>query len=142
MDKFTRNYSIGLAALALALTAVWIYSIWSPRVWEINDRLESDPTIAAYPYRFRVRSLKNGIATISTPRSFDVPAISFLAVIHPGLASLSQDDPRSVAAQQGLIDAQKRAMNLVAAEPDVKDVRWELDLRWLSDHGIAVPARP
>ena len=139
MDSFTRNYSIGLGALVFALVAFWIYSVWSPRVWEINDLLESDPLISAYPYQFRLRSLENGVATISTPRSFDVPAIQFVAIVQPGLAGLAQDDPRMIAAQQKLVDAQKRAMGLVQAQPDVKTVAWELDVRWLEDHGVHAP---
>jgi hypothetical protein len=136
MDRFTRNYSIGLGTLALALAAIWVYSSWSPRVWEINALLESDPTIAAYPYQFRVRSLKDGVATISTPRSFDVPTIQFLGILYPGLAKLDQDDPRMVAAERKLIDVQKRAMGLVEAQPDVKQVSWALDVRWLADRGV------
>jgi hypothetical protein len=139
MDSFTRNYSMGLGALVLALVALWIYSVWSPRVAEINDLLESDPLISAYPYQFRLQSLENGVATISTPRSFEVPAIRFLAIVHPELAGLAQDDPRMIAAQQKLIDAQKRAMGLVQAQPDVKTVTWELDVRWLADHGVQAP---
>ena len=30
MDTFTRNYSIGLASLALALVLFWLYSLWAP----------------------------------------------------------------------------------------------------------------
>jgi len=142
MDSFTRNYSIGLAALVLGLIGLWIYSIWTPRVWEINEQLESDPVVAAYPYRFRVQDLTNGIATISTPRSFELPAFSFLPILNPELANLAQDDPRMVAAQQRLIDAQKRAMELVQAQSDVRSIRWQLDLRWLADHGVHVPTTP
>jgi hypothetical protein len=139
MDRFTRNYSIGFAVLALALIAFWIYSVWSPRVWEINAELEKQPAIAGYPYRFRVVSLKDGIATISTPRSFDIPAVRFLAILQPELANVAQDDSRMLAAQQRLIDAQKLAMILVQQQPDVREVRWELDLSWLSDHGVEAP---
>ncbi len=139
MDRFTRIYSIALAALGLALLAFWIYSIWTPRVWEINAELEKHPPIADYPYRFKVVSLKDGIATISTPRSFDIPAVRFLAILHPELANVAQDDPRMLAAQQRLIDAQKLAMILVQNQPDVKDIRWEVDVRWLADHGVHAP---
>lgn len=142
MDSFTRNYSIGLAALALALIGLWIYSSWSPRVGELNALLEAQPAIADYPYPFRVRSLKDGVATISTPRSFEIPAVRFLAILHPELANAAQDDPRMIAAQQRLIDAQKLAMVLIGAQPDVQRVSWELDVRWLADHGIAAPAKP
>ena len=142
MDSFTRNYSIGLAAVALALLGLWLYSIWTPRVWEINAQLEADPVVAAYPYRFRVRSLSDGVAVLSTPRSFELPAFSFLPILYPELVNLAQDDPRMIAAQQRLIDAQKRALGLVQSQPDVRSVRWELDVRWLADHGVHVPSNP
>ena len=142
MDSFTRNYSVALAAVAIALVGLWIYSIWTPRVWEINEQLKSDPVVAAYPYQFRVRDLRDGIATLSTPRSFDLPAFSFLPILYPELANLAQDDPRMIAAQQRLIDAQKRALALVQGQPDVRSVQWELDVRWLEDHGVHVPTTP
>jgi len=139
MDTFTRNYAGGLAAIALASAGVWLYSTWTPRLWEINAQLAADPLVSAYPYHFRVTDLNQGTATLSTPRSFDVPAIQFLSILNPELASLAQDDPRLVAAQQRLVDAQKRAMELVAGLSDVNAVRWELDVAWLADHGIQAP---
>lgn len=140
MDTFTRNYSIGLGAVVLVLIGLWVASIWQPRVWELNDMLESDETLADYAYQFRVVSLDNGIATLSTPRSQAFPAMRFLALIHPELAGLGQDEPKMVAAQQDLIDHQKRAMALVQAEPDVGSVTWELDVKWLAEHGVHVGA--
>ena len=136
MDRFTRNYAIGLGAALLALAGLWIYSVWSPRVWEINDILAADPALAEYPYPFRVVALDNGTATLSTPRSAEFPAMRFLALIEPSLANAAQDDPRMVAAQQALVDHQKRAMELVQSQPDVKSVRWELDARWLAARGV------
>ena len=138
MDNFTRNYSIGLIGAALVLLGFWLYSLWTPRVWELNDVLEAEPVVATYPYAFRVTEFSDGIATLSTPRSFNFPAVRFLPILEPELANLAQDDPRMVAAQQRLIDAQKRAMELVQAQPDVRGVRWELDIAWLADHGIQV----
>jgi len=142
MDRFTRIYSIGIAVLVVGALAFWIGSSWKPRVWELNALLEADPQIAAYPYRFRVVALDNGVAAISTPRSFDVPAYRFLAIIHPNLANKADNDPEVIAAQQGLIDHQKRAQGLVLAQPGVESVRWELDTQWLSARGISVPSTP
>lgn len=136
MDKFTRNYSIVLGVVVIALVAWWISSIWQPQVWEINDMLEADPELADYPYPFRVKRLDDDVAIISTPRNFQVPAIRFLELIHPELAGLAQDDPKVIAAQQDLIDHQKRAQNLVLAQPEVERVDWELDVQWLADHGV------
>ena len=139
MDKFTRNYSIVLGVVVIALVAWWIASIWQPRVWEINDMLEADAKLAEYPYQFRMVSLDNGVATLSSPRNFKVPAIRFLEIIHPELAGLAQDDPKVIAAQQDLIDHQKRAQGLVLGQPDVERVTWQLDVQWLADHGVQVP---
>ena len=138
MDTFTRNYSIGLASLVLSLVLFWLYSLWTPRVWELNELLEAEPSVAAYPYAFRVVEFNDGVAILSTPRSFAFPAVRFLPILYPELANLAQDDPRMVAAQQRLIDVQKGAMELVQKQPDVRLVRWMLDVGWLADHSIQV----
>jgi len=138
MDGFTRNYSIGLIGVALVLLGFWLASLWHPRLWALNDLLNAEPVVAAYPYAFRVIDFRDGIATLSTPRSFSFPVIRFLPILEPELANLAQDHPRMVAAQQRLIAAQKRAMELIQSQPDVREVRWELDLVWLAEHGIQV----
>jgi hypothetical protein len=140
MDSFTRNYSIVSGLIVLGLFAWWVGTLWQPRVWELNDVLERDATIAEYPYRFRVEAFGDGVATLSTPRSFKVPAIRFLEIIHPELVGLAQDDPRLIAAQQALIDHQKRAQGLILAQPGVDSVTWRLDVQWLADHGVQVPS--
>jgi len=139
MDRFTRNYAIGLAVAVAALAAFWVASAWHPRVRALNELLQADPYLSAYPYHFRVLSLKDGIATMSTPRSFDFPVIRFLAIIHPELARAAQDDPRMIAAQQDLVNHQKKAQALVSKQPDVEAVRWQLDREWLSDRGVRLP---
>ncbi|EXJ14369.1 hypothetical protein [Imhoffiella purpurea] len=141
MDRFTRNYSIALAVLVGLALVFGIKSTWQPKAWNLDKILTSDEILADYPYQFRLRSLENGVATISTPRSFDIPAMRFLEIIHPNLAGLAQDDPKMVAAQQELIDHQKRAMGLMLAQPQVQTVDWELDTQWLADHGVQVPKR-
>jgi len=140
MDSFTRNYSIVLGLILLGLLAWWVSSAWQPKVWELNEALESDPVITDYPYQFRVVGFQDGVATLSTPRSFQVPAIRFLQIIHPELAGLDQGDPKMVAAQQDLIDHQKRAQGVILAQSGVDSVTWELDVQWLADHGVQVPA--
>jgi hypothetical protein len=141
MDKFTRNYSLVLGVMVVALLAWWVKSLWQPEVWEINEVLDADAELVDYPYQFRVKRLDDGVAIISTPRNFQVPAIRFLEVIHPELAGLPQDDPRMIEAQQGLIDHQKRTQGLVLAQPGVERVDWELDVQWLADHGVQVNAQ-
>ncbi len=138
MDRFTRIYSIAIGVILIGALAVWIGSVWKPQVWELDQVLEADPLVSSYPYRFRVVSFENGVATISTPRSFDVPAYRFLAIIHPNLTNKADNDPQAIAAQQELIDHQKRAQGLILAQPQVESVQWELDTQWLAARGISV----
>jgi hypothetical protein len=138
VDRFTRNYSIVLGIIVIAVFVMWMRSTWQPRVWEINRILESDPAVADYPYQFRLLSLENGVATLSTPRSADFPAIQFLPIVYPELAGLRDDHPSVVKAQQSLVAHQKRAMDVVQALPDVQSVTWGLDVQWLADHGVQV----
>ena len=142
MDRFTRNYSLGLGIIVVGLLALWVHASWAPRVWEINRILESDPLILDYPYQFRLVSLKEGVATISTPRSAAFPAIQFIPVIYPELAGKDQADPAMVKAQQALVDRQKHVMDLVGSLPDVHAIAWALDVRWLADHGVQAPTSP
>ncbi|NEV60895.1 hypothetical protein [Thiorhodococcus minor] len=136
MDRFTRNYSILLGIAVIIGLFFWAQSVWQPKVWELDEVLTSDPTLIDYPYQFRVRSFEDGTAVISTPRSFDIPAIRFLEIIHPKLAGKAQDDPEMIAAQQDLIDHQKRAMGLILAQDGVDRVDWQLDTQWLADRGV------
>jgi hypothetical protein len=136
MDRFTRNYGIGLAIAVAALVTFWVASAWHPRVRALNQLLQADPYLSAHPYQFRVFSLKDGIATMSTPRCFAFPVIGFLAIIHPDLTRAAQDDPRMMAAQQDLVNHQKKAQALISRQPDVKAVGWQLDTEWLTEHGV------
>ncbi|HSO82174.1 hypothetical protein [Thiocapsa sp.] len=142
MDRFTRIYSIAIGVVVIGALAVWIASAWKPQVWELDQVLEADPLVSSYPYRFRVVSFENGVATISTPRSFDVPAYRFLAIIHPNLTNKADNDPQVIAAQQDLIDHQKRAQGLILAQPQVDSVEWQLDTQWLAARGITVSPTP
>ncbi|MBK1645999.1 hypothetical protein CKO25_15350 [Thiocapsa imhoffii] len=142
MDRFTRIYSIAIGVLALVAVAFWIKSMWQPDVWELDAVLETDQKLASYPYRFRVVAFDQGVATLSTPRSFDVPAYRFLAILDPSLGNKADNDPAVLAAQQDLIDHQQRAQGLILALPEVQAVDWELDTQWLSSRGIMPAATP
>ncbi len=141
MDTFTRNYSIALGVILLGLLAWWISSSWNPKAAELDAVLDADPDLASYVYDFRVVDFSDGVATISSPRSFDFPAMRFLELVKPELAGKAQDDPAMLGAQQELIAHQKRAQTLILAQPDVDRVDWRLDVRWLADHGVQVTGR-
>jgi hypothetical protein len=135
MDNFTRIYSIIIGLAIVAGLFFWASSGPQPRVGELDSILAADPIVSDFPYRFRVWGFDNGVVTLSSPRSPAFPAIKFLPIIHPELADKAQDDPAMIAAQQELIDHQKRAQQLMLAQPDVARVDWELDTAWLAQQG-------
>jgi hypothetical protein len=134
MDRFTRNYSIFLAVVVLAML-VWVF-YEDPQVAALNKRLEVDAGLAAYPYRFRVFSLEDGVAVMGTPRSAEFPAFRALGILFPELANREQDDPELMQAQQEMASLQDRARTIVLSSDDVTRVRWKLDSDWLTKQGI------
>ncbi len=136
MDKFTRNYSIGLALFCLfILFSYWIAG-YDPRVSELNELLENDKILAEYPYQFHVISLKDNVAKLGTPRSFEAPAVKFLAMIYPALKNKTTEDPQLVIAQQKLANIQMHAKELILNQPDITEIHWELDREWYAKRGI------
>jgi len=61
LDRGSKIYIGVLVAIALAILIAWLLSL-NPRVWEINDRLEQDREISAYPFPFRVLEINKSIA--------------------------------------------------------------------------------
>jgi hypothetical protein len=135
MDRFTRNYLIILGTIVAIILIAWLASL-NPRVWELNDLLEDDPQLSKYPYHFEVVSLDSGVATLTTPRSSQVPAVRFLGILYPQLANKQANNPDMIAAQKELADHQARAKELILAQPDVNQVRWQIDRTWYTEHGV------
>jgi hypothetical protein len=135
LDRGTKIYIGVLATIALAILIAWLSSL-DPRVWEINDRLEKDPKISAYPFPFRVLEISNGVAVVASPRSPQVSVIGFLGIIDPGLRNADPSSPAAVAAQEKLARTQARVRKLVEAEADIERVSWRVDADWLAAHGI------
>jgi hypothetical protein len=135
MDAFARNYLIGLITVAVvAAGAYWLSR--DSRVSDINEVLARDSELADYPYPFRVLVLENGVATMSSPRSAEVPVMRFLRTAFPALGATSVDHPDMMAAQDELAERQSRAAQLVKSQPDVNAIRWEIDERWYNEHGV------
>jgi hypothetical protein len=133
MDRFTRNYSIVLGLLLVVALAWVLYE--DPQVSDLNDRLAEAPEVTSYPYRFRVLSLDDGVATMSTPRTSAFPAQQALGILFPRLANRAQNDPDLMQAQERLARVQNQAREIVLASEEVKRVRWKLDRDWLVQHG-------
>lgn len=137
VDDFTRRYLYVLAAAALAALVWWVSSSDS-RVSELNDLLRADQAISAYPYKFRVLTLENGIAEMSSPRSAKMSAIQGLRILFPQLQDASAVSPEMMKAQEELARVQASAAELVGEQADVRRVVWSLDEQWLSSHGVYV----
>ena len=137
MDDFTRRYLYALAAVVLAGLVWWVSSI-DFKVREINEVLQADPILSSYPYEFRVLSLDNGVAGVSSPRSAKMSAIQGLRIMFPELEGASAISEEMMAAQGELASVQSHAARLVGEQEGVLQVRWVLDERWLSDYGVYV----
>ena len=134
MDKFTRSYSILLTGIVV-VGLVWVF-YESPGVSRINAALEANAELGGYPYRFRALELRNGVATLSTPRSAEFPAYRALGILFPSLEGEASDSVAMVEAQQELARVQGIAREVAVADEDVNRVVWELDERWLRANGI------
>ncbi len=141
MDPFVRRYSIALVCVAL-IVAVWTFLARDPRVSELNALLSADHELADFPFQFRVIELEHGIATVSSPRSAEVPVMQFLRAAYPELAGISVDDPRMMEAQDRLVKKQSRAAGLLKSQDDVGAVRWQVDERWFQERGVQLNLRP
>ncbi len=135
MDTFTRRYLAILGTLLLLGLVWWLLDV-DYRARELNAMLADDPVLSAYPYQFRVLSLDNGVAAMSSPRSARVSVIQGLRILFPELRGESAVSEPMMEAQTTLASMQSRAAGLVAAQDDVKQVSWVLDERWLSNNGV------
>jgi hypothetical protein len=135
LDQFTRKYLMVLGGL-LAAALIWWVSGFDSRVGKLNDMLRADPVLTEYPYQFRVISLEEGVAEVTSPRSAEVPVVQFLRIVYPELKSTSVTDDSMMAAQDKLVSMQSRASKLINDQDDVDSIRWTLDQKWYSNHGV------
>ncbi len=141
MDPFVRRYSIGLACVVILVVA-WNLLSRDPRIGELNQLLAEDHELGEFPFHFRVVKLENGIATVTSPRSAQVPVMQFLRAAYPELASVSVDDPRMMEAQAVLVKKQSRAAEVIKSEADIGAIRWQVDERWFEERGVRLETRP
>jgi len=137
MDDFSKKYLSVLGAIVLLAFGWWLVNR-DTRVAELNAMLESDSMLASYVYPFRVLSLENGVAEVSSPRSAQIPAMRYLRTINPRLANVPVDHPDMEAAQGELIKHQRRAQELITDAPEVNSIRWTLDTEWYRERGITL----
>lgn len=103
---------------------------------------EGSAELKAYPYPFRVLRVEGDKAIMGTPRSRDVSVTRIIKVLYPDINVLDANDPAFIAAQKVLAGLQFEARDIVAKQPGIKTVTWEIDRHWLGAHGIDVPPSP
>jgi hypothetical protein len=135
LDRGTKIYIAVLVGIGMAILVAWLLSL-DTRVWEINDRLEEDPELSAYPFPFRVIEISNGVAVVASPRSVDVPVMRFLSLVEPSLRDADPNSAAAISAQKRLAEIQGRVRKLIEAEPDIHSVSWRVDADWFAQHGV------
>lgn len=128
-----------LLALLVALDA----AIRRPdaRARELNRVIEARGSrqLLDYPYPFRVLRVAGNTAYMGTPRNVDVPAFKVLGVLYPKVNVKDANNPEFIALEKVLGAVQAEARQIVASQPGISDVRWQLDRDWLTAHYIELP---
>lgn len=137
LDRGTKIYAAVLGSILLLALLIWLFTL-DFRLSEIDEMLQQDPEIAAYPYQFKTLVIQGRTAVMSTPRSTQVPAVRFLSMIKPGLSNKSGQDPAIIEAQKELAAIQSKVRKLVQSREDIDQVRWHIDKQWYADRGILV----
>jgi len=136
MDRGTKIYAIILGVLTLSLAVTFLYE--SPKVGDLNERLELLDEINSFPYHFKVLRISKGVAVMSSPRSTDVPVSRILGILFPRVKGQNTQSPEFQKAQKALAKVQTLARDTIILDAEVNQVKWELDRYWLTQHGIVL----
>ena len=123
--------------IVFALLLLW-RSQNDPRVAELNQMLSADSEITSFSYPFRVFSVKENTAFVSTPRSPEMSVLRFLEIDQPRLDISNPDSPKVIAAQKALAKVQSKVHKIVLSHPKIDKLEWQLDKLWYLDHGVEV----
>ncbi len=137
MNKGTKIYALVLITICVGLMFAFFYQ--PARVRELNQKLEHRAEIRNFPYHFKVLRIKQGIATINSPISTEVPCGKVIGLIFPqvkGLSMLSDDYQQ---AREQLARVQTEIEKTTLAESDIRKVKWQLDRGWLIQNGVNIP---
>ena len=126
-----------ILGIVLAILVAW-FAKRDPELNQYNALLSADTELQAYPYQVHVLKNENGVVTLSSPRSPQVSVLHFFNIAFPNLDTSNPDSPDMIAAQKQLAHIQEKAAKLVKAQPNVKEVTWEIDRSWYERHGLTV----
>ena len=136
MDRGTKIYASVLGIICITLAVVFLYE--TPKVRELNSRLESINEIRNFPYQFKVLRVDNGIATLNSPVSIELPCGKVIGIIFPAIKGKSLLSPDYQNAQKLLAKVQMLTGKTVKSDPDINKVIWELDRSWLIQNGVSL----
>ncbi|SDX29935.1 hypothetical protein SAMN05421644_1018 [Allochromatium warmingii] len=141
MDRLTLSSIIASAAFLvfLIVTLTWHNDELRPRVWQLNELLEQDPVLADYPYDFKVLLFINGVATLSSPHTSELPLRPVLNRFDPALADKPDTAPEVVAAERRWRAIELQAIQVMLRQPDVESVVWALDRAWYHKQRLPLP---
>lgn len=130
-----------VAAIVAVVVLDWVIQRPDPKVRELNSALETHASaeMQAYPYKFHVLRVDGETAVMTTPRNFDVPAFRAIGTMFPDINVKDANNPAFIAAEKRLASVQGQAQKIIASQPGIAGVSWELDRDWLTAHGIDVP---
>ena len=134
MDKGTKIYTLILGLFCLSLAFIFLYE--SPQIKSLNNQLESINEIKDFPYSFRVLRINNGVATMNSPISTDLPCGEVIGLIFPEIKNKSLLSAEYQDAQEQLARVQMLAGNTIKSNPAINKIVWELDKSWLIQHGV------
>ncbi len=134
MDRATKIYSLILGVISLSLAITFLYE--PPKVKELNKQLEAIKKVKDFPYSFRVLRINNGIATMNSPISIDLPCGKVIAIIFPQLKGKSLLSAEYQQAQEQLAEVQMLASDKIKSDPQINKIVWELDKTWLIQNGV------
>lgn len=137
MDRGTKIYGLILLSVCIGLIIIFFYQ--TPEVRKLNQKLDSNTRIHNFPYHFKVLHINNGIAVINSPISTEVSCGKVIGLIFPQVKSLSMLSEDYQQAREQLASVQTLIEKTVLAEPDIRQVQWELDRGWLIQNGVNIP---
>ena len=136
MDRGTKIYALILGLICLTLAVVFLYE--TPKVRELNNRLEAINEINDFPYQFKVLRVENDIATLNSPVSIDLPCGKVIGIIFPSIKGKSLLSSEYQDAQKLLAKVQMLAGKTIKSDPDINKIVWELDRSWLIQNGVSL----
>ena len=134
MDRGTKIFSLILGVISLSLAITFLYE--PAKVQELNKQLEAIKKVKDFPYSFRVLRINNGIATMNSPISIDLPCGKVITIIFPRLKGKSLLSAEYQQAQEQLAEVQMLASNKIKSDPEINKIVWELDKTWLIQNGV------